>query len=107
MSTLPAELGSLVCGFLSIADLKAARQVNKRWAYISGPFLFEEILTAQPTFQKLEGVSCHETLRFHVNKVVLSYPASAAVTTEGMESQGAIQVLALEARRTCSKVPAV
>lgn len=71
MSTLPAELESLVCGFLSIADLKAARQVNKRWAYISGPFLFEELWIAQPTFQKLEGVSCHEILRFHVKKVVL------------------------------------
>ena len=72
MSTLPAELESLVCGFLSIADLKAARQVNKRWAYISGPFLFEEIWITQATLQILEDVSCNETLRFYVKKIVLN-----------------------------------
>ena len=71
MSSLPAELANLVCSFLSIADLKRARQINKRWAYISGPFLFEELWIAQPTLQKLEDVSCHETLRFHVKKIVL------------------------------------
>ena len=71
MSSLPAELENLVCSFLSIADLKRARQINKRWAYISGPFLFEELWIAQPTLQKLEDVSCHETLRFYVKKIVL------------------------------------
>ena len=71
MSSLPAELESLVCSFLDIADLKAARQVNKRWAHISGPFLFEELWITQPTLQKLQDVSCHETLRFHVKKIVL------------------------------------
>ena len=71
MLSLPAELESLVCSFLSIADLKTARQVNKRWAHISEPFLFEELWIAQPTLQKLEDVSCHETLRYHVKKIVL------------------------------------
>ena len=71
MSSLPAELESLVCSFLSIVDLKAARQVNKRWAHISGPFLFEELWITQPTLQKLQDVSCHETLRNHVKKIVL------------------------------------
>ena len=71
MSSLPAELESLVCSFLSIADLKTARQVNKRWAHITGPFLFEELWIAQPTLQNLEDVSCHDTLRFYVKKIVL------------------------------------
>ena len=71
MTSLPAELESLVCSFMSIADLKAARQVNKRWAHISAPFLFEELWITQPTLQKLEDISCHETLRFHVKKIVV------------------------------------
>ena len=72
MSSLPAELESLVCGFLSIADLKSARQVNKRWAYIAGPFLFEQLWITQATLQILEDVSCHETLRFYVKKIILN-----------------------------------
>ena len=71
MTSLPAELESLVCSFLSIADLKAARQVNKRWAHISASFLFEELWITQPTLQKLEDISCHKTLRFHVKMIVI------------------------------------
>ena len=72
MSSLPAELESSICGFLSITDLKSARQVNKRWEYIANPFLFEELWITQATFQILEDVSCHETLRFYVKKIVLN-----------------------------------
>lgn len=88
MSGLPAELESLVCSFLSIADLKAARLVNKRWSDIAAPFLFEEIWIAQATFQKLEDVSCHKSLRFHVKKIVLSIlpvPVIPPVTWQGWD----------------------
>lgn len=72
MSSLPAELESLICSFLSIADLKSARQVNKRWANVSGPFLFEELWITQATLQILEDVSCHEILSFYVKKIVIN-----------------------------------
>ena len=71
MWILPAELESSVFSFLSIADLKSARQVNKRWAYISTPFLFEELWITQATLQILENVSCHETLRYYVKTIVI------------------------------------
>ena len=71
MWNLLVELESLVCSFLSIADLKSALQVNKRWAYVSAPFLFEELWITQATLQILENVSCHETLRYYVKRIVI------------------------------------
>ena len=105
MSSLPAELESLVCSFLSIADLKSARQVNKRWAYISGPFLFEELWIAQPTFQKLEDVSCHETIRFHVKKIVLHTLPVPALPTAAWKAERRLKFLPKSPEGLASKFP--
>ena len=80
MWNLPVELEISVCGYLSIADLKSVRQVNKRWAYISAPFLFEELCITQATLQILENVSCHETIR-HFVKTIVIYILPVPVTT--------------------------
>ena len=93
MSRLPAELESSVCSFLNIADLKRARQVNRRWAYISGPFLFEELWIAQPTLQKLEDVSCHETLRFHVKNIVLHILPVPVIPPTAWEAERRLEFL--------------
>ena len=103
MSSLPAELENLVCSFLSIADLKRARQINKRWAYISGPFLFQELWIAQATFQKLEDVSCHETLRFYVRKIVLTVQPVPAISPEVWKDWTRLESLQMSTEELASK----
>ena len=105
MSSLPAELESLVCSFLSIADLKTARQVNKRWAYISGSFLFEELRIAQPTLQKLEDVSCHETLHFHVKKIVLHILPVPVLPPKAWKVERRLKFLRKSPEELASKFP--
>ncbi len=93
MSGLPVELGSLVCSFLSIADLKTARQVNKKWAYVSGPFLFEELWIAQATFQNLEDISCHGALRFYIKKIVLIIPSVPRIPPTAWKDESRLKLL--------------
>ena len=103
MSSLPAELESLVCSFLSIADLKTARQVNKRWAYISGPFLFEELWIAQATFQNLEDISCHETLCSCVKKIVLNLLPVPLVPSTAWEDESILMTLQMSPKELAFK----
>ena len=103
MPNLPAELESLVCSFLSIADLKTVRQANKRWADISGPFLFEELWIAQATFQNLEDISCYETLRSCVKKIVLNVSLVPVISPKAWKNKSRLKFLHMNPKELASK----